>query len=66
MIITLELTPELFNNLRVMVLAGGKNNDSGADGLMMAAQLLQIMAQAQEQANAPKPNGHASEQQPSP
>ena len=59
MTITLELTPELFQNLRVMVTAGGKNAETGENGIMAAAQLLQLLAQAAEKAQAPKANGHA-------
>lgn len=61
--ITLELTPELVNNLQVLVMAGAKNPATGIDGILGGAQILQLVAQAvmksQKTAEGPpqKPNG---------
>lgn len=44
--VSLELTPDLFNSLRVLVIAGGKSADTGDNGIIAAAMVLQMMAQA--------------------
>jgi hypothetical protein len=53
--VTLALTHALLENLRALVVAGAKSPHTGAEAIMAAAQLLQIMAQAAE--NAPRANG---------
>ncbi len=57
--IKLELSQAMLGNLRALVVAGAKSPQTGDDAIMAAAQLLQIMAKAQEAANPPKANGHA-------
>ena len=61
MMINLKLTPELYGNLRVLVMAGAKSPQTGEDAIMAAAQLLQLMHTALMASNAVKPNGHAAE-----
>lgn len=56
--IILELTPELFSNLRLLVVAGAKSPQTGEDAIMGGAQLLQLMGLAYQEANKPKANGH--------
>jgi hypothetical protein len=62
--IKLELEPAVFGNLKALVIAGGKAMDTGENGIMAAAQMLQILAQAAQDAEAArqKPaNGHAEQ-----
>ncbi len=51
MVIKLELSPALYNNLRVLVIAGVKAPASDDVTIMAAAQLLQIMASAAQDAS---------------
>lgn len=60
-LIKLELQSNIFGNLRALVVAGAKAADTGENGIMAAAQLLQIMAQAQQEAQASKVNGKAAD-----
>jgi hypothetical protein len=63
-LIKIELPPELANNLLAMVMAGAKNPDTGQHGIMAGAQLIQIITQAAQEAEAAakKPaNGHAEQ-----
>lgn len=55
--IELKLTPDLYNNLRVLVIAGAKSPQTDETAIFAAAQLLQMMMQAAEAAKAPKANG---------
>lgn len=65
--ITLELSPELYNNLRLLVVAGAKSPATDENAIFAAAQLLQIMGQAAEVARAaPKTNGQAEQIAPTP
>ena len=59
MMINLKLTPELYGNLRVLVMAGAKSPQTGEDAIMAAAQLLQLMHAAYQEVSSPKKsNGH--------
>lgn len=63
--VVIKLSPELCQNLLVMVVSGAKNPDSGQNGIMAGAQLIQIITQAAQEAEASarKPaNGHDAEQ----
>ena len=60
--IKLELTPELYGNLRILVLAGSKSPQTGEDAVIAGAHLLQVMAQALEASkkpSTPPANGQA-------
>ena len=63
MMINLKLTPELYGNLRILVTAGAKSPQTGEEAIMAAAQLLQLMhaayQEASHEASGPKKaNGH--------
>lgn len=64
--IKLELTQPIFANLKILVTAGAKAQDTGENGIMAAAQILQILNEAQAEANKPeaKANGHSAEASP--
>ena len=56
--IKLELTPELYGNLRVLVVAGAKSPQTDEMAIMAAAELLVKMAEAFKAAQQAKTNGH--------
>ena len=61
--IKLDLTPELYGNLRILVVAGAKSPQTDEMAIMAAAELLVKMAEAfnaAQQAQA-KTNGHDAE-----
>ena len=63
MTITLELTEAMLNNNRLLVVAGAKSPHTDENAIHAAAELLvrfnQAQAQAAQEANQPKANGHA-------
>lgn len=62
--IKLELETSVFNNLRVLVIAGAKATETGENGILAAAQLLQLFAQAQQNAQPVRANGNAEHASP--
>lgn len=48
--ITIELSKELYFNLRVLVVAGAKSPHTDENAIMAAAQLLGVMHQAEQAA----------------
>jgi hypothetical protein len=64
--IKLELSPELFGNLRTLLVAGAKSPNTGDMAIMACAQLLQIMDKAAQEASQPKTNGAAHQEQAAP
>lgn len=61
--IALDLSPDLFRNLRILVVAGGKSSQTDEAAMMAAAHLLQIMneaAIAASQKPAPEPSKAAA------
>ena len=55
--ITLNLSPELMGNLRLLLTAGAKSPHTGEEAIMAAAQLLMMIQEATAEAQKPKSNG---------
>lgn len=66
--IKIELDPTVFKNLVALVVEGSKAKDTGMNGVIAGAQVLQILAQAEQAAQAapepqpPKTNGSGQEE----
>lgn len=53
--IRLELEQAVFNNIRALVIVGAKAAETGENGVMAAAHILQILAKAAQDSTVAQP-----------